>query len=84
MRRRTVRLGPNDKVWYTYFMINPQAQTMRVTVEFLYDEEVFDGDTDMYAVAAEALEYIKDDMYHTVAQYDNLSNLRVKVTPKLS
>ena len=79
-----VQLGPNAMMWYTYFMINPQAQTMKVTVEFLYDEEVFDGDTDMFSVAAEALEYIKDDMYHTVSQYDNLSNLRVKVTPKLS
>ena len=79
-----VQLGPNAMMWYTYFMINPQAQTMKVTVEFLYDEEVFDGDTDMFAVAAEALEYIKDDKNHTVSQYDNLTDLRVKVAPKLS
>lgn len=61
-----------------------KTQTMQVTVTYRYQEEIFDGENDMYAVADDAKKYIERDFERFLSDGGSVSDIEVKVIPKLT
>lgn len=65
-------------------MIDPKIQPLRVTIEFTYDAELYEGDpTDAFAIAALELEAIQDGLEGAVdSVLGETRAFRVRVVPE--
>lgn len=50
---------------------------------YTYEEEIFEGENDMYAVAEDAQKYIEKEIYDSVQSIGPVTNFGVKVKPQL-
>lgn len=74
------------RLCYNNLMISSDKNTqkMLVTVTYEYDEEIFDGENDMYEVAEDAKKYIEEDIYTAAQSMGPVENFKVNVKPQLT
>ena len=64
--------------------LDNSTQKMIVTVTFELDEEIFEGETDMYEVADDLKDHIEEGVTHGILNYCGGNNFKMSVKPKLT
>lgn len=64
--------------------LDNSTQKMIVTVTFELDEEIFEGETDMYEVADDLKDHIEEGVTHGIMHYCGGTNFKMSVKPKLT